>query len=1585
MWSQNKVLWQKQNLASNTILNEHHQSLKKFQTFGLNTDALKQFLNGVSQRNNFSVSSDRILSVPNSEGKIERFFIKEASVMHPELQGRFPEIRSYVGQGVENTSSIIRFSVSPIGFSGMILSANGINTFIESLSQGSDNYIVFNRRDRTNRNDDFECSITEQINQTLSTNLAQRNADDSVLRSYRLAVSATGEYTQFHGGTKAQALAAIVNTMTRVNGIFEVDFNVTMLLIANTDDVIYTSTTSDPYGNTSGYNSALQSTLTSVIGEANYDIGHLFANLQNNGNAGCIGCVCVNNQKGSGWTSATNPIGDFFDVDYVAHEMGHQFGANHTWTHDGNEGTNVQMEPGSGSTIMSYAGITGATDVQANVHPNFHAASIEQVTDYVKSTSCQTNTNTGNAVPVVNAGSNYTIPNGTAFILDGTATDADTPSNALTYSWEQMDENNASTTYPSTTATTGVAFRAYEPTTDTHRYFPRLETIKTGATSWQWEAVPNVGRALNFRLTVRDNVAGGGTNNSDDMVVNVNGTAGPFIVTSPNTNVTWNAGTTQAVTWSVAGTTGNGINAANVDIFLSADGGNTYPILIASNVTNDGSYDIVVPNNQGNQNRIMVRGSDNIFFDISNTNFTIGAPVVCNANVPTGLAASNVASTSATLSWDEVLGATYDLRFREVGSPTWTTNSVTGLISNLIGLNPTTNYEAQARSKCTGGSTSAYSSSVLFITTVVPACAGTQITTYPYLETFDSGIGTWTQATGDDGDWTLDANGTPSDGTGPSDDITGGGNYFYTEASINGLNANATVILVSPCFDLSSVTTGTLTFYYHMLGNNIGSLDLEATIDNGSSWTNVFSASGSIGDIWNAQNVDISSYFGEVVKFRFIGLTGNDWSSDIAIDQIGIGDPLIPDYCTSNGNDTSDEYIGRVQLNTIDNNNSGSGTTGTGYSDFTANPTITTDLLGGSQYTITITPVWPGTIYSEGYSVWIDYNNDSDFNDSSEQVWTQSPTANTPVTGTFTIPSNISYGQTRMRVSLTFNGVPTACQSFDYGEVEDYTVNLAYDGLLFTNNAWIPNAPSDTTLNDNALILDGTYTVNSEIALNNLTVNDVATIEVSEGESIELNGNLVNNGNLTLNSTSIEYSSLIVNGTVTGDVAYKRHVNVNASSGGNDLISAPVTGQTFGVFASANPNIVSNPSTTTEKLFGPFDKTTESYLTYDTNIPSDASVVLNPGIGYRSASTDDGTFEFNGTVNTGAINVNILNTGVTYPEWNLIGNPYPSYIKVSDFLSTNMNEFLSTSVAIYGYDGDASNGWKIWNMAYALANPNSIITPGQGFLVSSKVGGGTIIFNPSIRTSASGNALLDDDFIDNRDANSNAIAYLKLDMNSSTNSYSTDFYFTDLASKGLDLGFDATAFNGIAPDFAIYSHLIENSNGLDMSIQSVSFIDLNNNLVFPLGLNANQGQQITLSMPNNTLSSDVEVYLEDRLSNTFTLLNTNDYNFIAESNLFGIGRFFLRFGNTSLSTIDNEIEDLLIYTATNPKEIIITGALLNNTKATLYDTQGREVLSKSLDIDRVFQTIDVTELSAGIYIINLQSKTNSASKKLIIN
>jgi hypothetical protein len=575
-------------------------------------------------------------------------------------------------------------------------------------------------------------------------------------------------------------------------------------------------------------------------------------------------------------------------------------------------------------------------------------------------------------------------------------------------------------------------------------------------------------------------------------------------------------------------------------------------------------------------------------------------------------------------------------------------------------------------------------------------------------------------------------------------------------------------------------------------------------------------------------------------------------------------------------------------------------------------------------------------------------------------------------------------------VSMKYNNIPTACESFSFGEVEDYIVNLAYDGLLFMNNAWIPNAPSDITALDNALVLDGTYTVGSSIALNNLTVNDIGTIDVLEGESIELTGDLINNGDVILNSSSNQYASLIVDGTVTEDVVYKRHVNVNASSGGNDLISAPVTGQAFGAFAAVNANIVSNQNTTTEKLFGPFDKATETYLTFDTNVPSEASVILNPGIGYRAASTDDGTFEFKGTVNTGAVNVDIFNSGgtathpATHPEWNLIGNPYPSYIKLSDFLTLNNNAFLSSSAAVYGYNGDTSNGWKIWNMAYALANPNSIITPGQGFFVSSELSTGMMVFNPSFRTNASGNALLDDDFIDDRAANSSDIAYLELAMNSNLNSYSTDFYFTDMASRGLDPGYDASAFNGIAPNYAIYSRLIENSAGLDMSIQSVSFNDLNNNLIIPLGLNAAQGEQIIVSMSNITLPSDVNVYLEDNLTNTFTLLNSNDYNFTAENNLSGIGRFYLRFETTSLGTVDNELNELLVYTTENPRDIVIKGTLLNTTKAMLYDITGREVLFQSLDVDKSLQTIDVNTLSSGVYIFYIQSATSNTSRKIII-
>jgi hypothetical protein len=883
-FSQQNNFWTKQSAVSNSRVKASKQNLPKTQTYSLNIEALKQVLKQAPSRDKQSKSSNVIVAFPNSNGIMESFRIVEASNLDSELQAKYPEIRSYAGQGIEDPTAVIRFSVSPLGFQSMRLSANQPASFIEAYSTDLSQYTVYKRTDRQIEADDFECQVTDAMNKNITgDDTMMRNADDGILRRYRLAVSTTGEYTAYHGGTKASALAAINATMTRVNGVFENDFNVTMVLIANNDAVIYTSSSSDPYTTSGSYNSQLQSTLTSVIGEANYDVGHLFARASNNGNAGCIGCICVNGQKGSGFTSRTDPEGDPFDIDYVAHEIGHQFGANHTWTFNGNEGTDAQMEPGSGSTIMGYAGITGATDVQPNSDPYFHARSIEQVTNYIKSRSCQTNINTGNAVPTANAGSNYTIPKGTPFVLTGSGTDANA-NDVLTYCWEQYDENNASTTNPSVNATTGVAFRSYSPSTDTKRYFPRLETIKTGATSWQWEAVPNVARTLNFRMTVRDNRAGGAANNSDDTVITVNGTAGPFVVSAPNTNVTWNVGTSQTVTWSVAGTTGNGVNAANVDILLSTDGGNTYPITLLANTPNDGSQAITVPNNVGTQNRVMVKGANHIFFDISNTNFTIAGQVACTATVPTGLAASNVGSNSATLSWNAVAGATYDVQYRVVGTSTWTTVAESGVSTNLSGLAASTQYEAQVRSKCSGGSNSAYSSSVNFTTTAVQ------------------------------------------------------------------LN-----------------------------------------------------------------------------------------------------------YCASASTNTNDEYISRVQLNTI-NNPSGAQF----YSNFT---NISTTLNKSTQYTITVTPTWTGTVYAEGYSVWIDYNGDGDFTDAGEQVWTRAATNTTPVSGSFTVPAGATDGATRMRVSMKYNAIPTACETFTYGEVEDYTVVIQGAGPDVT----APSAPTNLTASGTTL------------------------------------------------------------------------------------------------------------------------------------------------------------------------------------------------------------------------------------------------------------------------------------------------------------------------------------------------------------------------------------------------------------------------------------------------------------------------------------------------------------------------------------
>jgi len=399
----------------------------------------------------------------------------------------------------------------------------------------------------------------------------------------------------------------------------------------------------------------------------------------------------------------------------------------------------ASMEPGSGSTIMGYAGIT-AQDVQPHSDPFFHAVSIQQITNNIKAKTCPTSTSTGNAIPTADAGADYTIPKGTPFMLTGTGTDAN--GDALTYIWEQMNNASSSQTGASSAASatkaTGPTFRSWTPQATPTRYFPRMASVLTGATTTAGseitvEALSNVARSYNFRFTVRDNKAGGSGNNSDDAVITVNGTAGPFSVSSQNSATSYTGGTSQTVTWNVAGTTSNGVNAANVDILWSTNSGTTWTTLLAG-TPNDGSQAVIIPNASTTTGRIMVKGSNHIFFDVNNANITVNAGSGSVDNVPPTaptLAASGTTSTSTNLSWSgatDVVGVTgYDVYQGSslIGSTASTTYTVTS-------LTPSTTYSFTVRAKDAAGNISTASNSVSVTTlagTSVSYCSATATNT----------------------------------------------------------------------------------------------------------------------------------------------------------------------------------------------------------------------------------------------------------------------------------------------------------------------------------------------------------------------------------------------------------------------------------------------------------------------------------------------------------------------------------------------------------------------------------------------------------------------------------------------------------------------------------------------------------------------------------------------------------------------------------------------------------------------------------------------------------------------------------------
>jgi hypothetical protein len=378
-----------------------------YQLFHLDLEQFKQDLEGAPVRGLFSSRSKQIIYLPNEQGNLERFYVMETPIMEEDLARKFPMIKSYAAQGVDNPSAVARFSVTQFGLHNMTLAPEKSTLYIDPYTETQSNYIVYTRNSISDTPQTFECLTAENLSlpsleNTTSSENSVNAADDSKLRTYRLALSCSGEYGILFAGAgttmqkKANIQARMAITMTRVNGVYERDLAITLIFINNNDLLLYFNPSTDPW--TGEYNTKTAQTIDAAIGLANYDIGHNF-NTDGGGNAGCIGCVCSStsnpnsdNHKGRGYTGRSNPTGDAFDIDYVAHEMGHQFGGFHTQSSSGcfSGSGATEVEPGSGSTIMGYAGIC-FPNVQNASDAYFHYVNIRDITNNIKngvSSSC---------------------------------------------------------------------------------------------------------------------------------------------------------------------------------------------------------------------------------------------------------------------------------------------------------------------------------------------------------------------------------------------------------------------------------------------------------------------------------------------------------------------------------------------------------------------------------------------------------------------------------------------------------------------------------------------------------------------------------------------------------------------------------------------------------------------------------------------------------------------------------------------------------------------------------------------------------------------------------------------------------------------------------------------------------------------------------------------------------------------------------------------------------------------------------------------------------------------------------------------
>ncbi|MES2432046.1 MAG: zinc-dependent metalloprotease family protein [Bacteroidota bacterium] len=615
----------------------------RYRTVSLDTTAFKFFLKDIPLEQNLANKEKApIINIPMPDGKTAAFYIWESTVMAPELAAKFPEIKTYTGQGVDDKTATIKIDWTLLGFHAMILSAVTGSIFIDPYSNGNlTDYISYFKKDFKKKGRFKEFPQRKPTNNTGQRPVSEQGilaAVGTQLFKYDLAIACTHEYATAVCApmtpTLALTLGAIVTAVNRMNQVYENELSVHFDLVAGESNIIFVTAGSDPFNGNDDPEILIdesQTVINANIGSANYDIGHTFSTGA--GGLATIGCVCNNSQKAEGVTGTEDPVGDPFVIDYVCHEIGHQFSAKHIFNSQedfcgdpGQHSPSSNAEPGSGSTIMGYSAnpaICGTDNLQNNSDPQFHAISFNEIIGYVNgpANACATKISTGNNIPAVNAGADYSIPRSTPFFLNGTATDIDVTDH-LTYSWEQIDIGAQPSPWDAPIGIHAPLFRSFPPVDTSIRYFPKLTDVINNTTT-KGEILPTITRPLNFRLTARDNHAGNGGVNSDDVLVTVTSN-GPFTLSYPTlAGVSWTGNENRTVTWDVSNTDIAPINANTVNIQLSIDGGYTYPITLVSGTNNDGSEAIIVPNLSTTTARIRIIPVGNIFYTISKNNFRV--------------------------------------------------------------------------------------------------------------------------------------------------------------------------------------------------------------------------------------------------------------------------------------------------------------------------------------------------------------------------------------------------------------------------------------------------------------------------------------------------------------------------------------------------------------------------------------------------------------------------------------------------------------------------------------------------------------------------------------------------------------------------------------------------------------------------------------------------------------------------------------------------------------------------------------------------------------------------------------------------